>query len=72
MYTDNFYTSVSLAQWLLLQKTHLVGTLRTNRKLNPPKLAKKRLEKGEMLTYVHDDIAVSKWIDKREVSFLST
>lgn len=72
LYTDNFYTSVSLARRLLLQKTHLVGTLRSNRKLNPPNLAKKHLEKGEMITYVYDGVAVSKWMDKREVYFLTT
>ena len=72
LYTDNFYTSVSLAKRLLLQNTHLVGTLRSNHKLNPPRLQTVRLEKGEMMTFIHDGVAVSKWVDKREVTFLTT
>lgn len=32
IYTDNGYTSVNLAHQLLDNNTHLVGTLRTNRK----------------------------------------
>lgn len=35
LYTDNWYTSVSLAETLLRRRTHLVGTLRTNRKKSP-------------------------------------
>ncbi len=46
LYTDNFYTSVTLAQKLLLQKTHLVGTLRRNRKLNPKSVVHNNVEKG--------------------------
>lgn len=72
LYTDNFYTSVTLAKRLLLQKTHLVGTLRANRKLNPPDLAAINLQRGEMITYAYDGIAVSKWKDKRDVTFLTT
>jgi len=34
--TDNFYTSVPLAETLLGRKTHLVGTVRKNRKGLPP------------------------------------
>lgn len=29
---DNYYTSVTLAEELMKQKTHLIGTLRSNRK----------------------------------------
>ncbi|KAK9731676.1 Transposase IS4 [Popillia japonica] len=43
VYTDNFYTSVGLAHELNNFQTHLVGTLRQNRKLNP-----KVLKRGEM------------------------
>jgi len=31
--TDNFYTSVPVARELLKRKTHLVGTVRSNRKM---------------------------------------
>lgn len=46
LYVDNFYTSVSLARRLLKRKTHLVGTLRSNRKYNPKFVQKKKLKKG--------------------------
>lgn len=48
LYTDNFYTSVTLAKSLLARKTHLVGTLRSNRKHNPKSVIKKKLVKGEL------------------------
>lgn len=34
LYTDNWYTSIDLAEKLLLEEMHLVGTLRKNRKKN--------------------------------------
>jgi len=33
--TDNYYTSVPLARKLLQSETHLIGTLRANRKYLP-------------------------------------
>jgi len=33
--TDNWYTSVDLAEKLITMNTHLVGTLRKNRRGNP-------------------------------------
>lgn len=35
MYADNYYTSVTLALRMRKRKTHLVGTLRSNRKYLP-------------------------------------
>jgi hypothetical protein len=32
---------------LLQRKTHLLGTLRKNRKGNPPEVAKKKIKKGK-------------------------
>ncbi|KAF0750628.1 piggyBac transposable element-derived protein 4-like [Aphis craccivora] len=43
MYVDNWYTSVHLADLLGEQKTHLVGTLRSNRKQNPKEAKKRRI-----------------------------
>ena len=42
LYVDNYYTSVALAQKLLERNTHLVGTLRSNRKLNPRDVIQKK------------------------------
>lgn len=39
--TDNYYTSVSLAHSLLNRQTHLIGTLRSNRKFNPKNVIEK-------------------------------
>lgn len=40
--TDNYYTSVTLAQALLDRETHLIGTLRTNRKFNTKNVIEKK------------------------------
>jgi len=42
---DNWYTSVELAELLNRQQTHLVGTLRTNRKSNPKEVTPKKFKK---------------------------
>lgn len=52
LYTDNFYTSVSLAKSLLKRKTHLVGTLRRNRRNNPEDVIKEKLKKGELIFFL--------------------
>lgn len=45
VYTDNYYTSVSLASRLLTRQTHLIGTVRANRKLNAQDVLNKKLKK---------------------------
>ncbi|XP_060810815.1 piggyBac transposable element-derived protein 4-like [Amyelois transitella] len=71
--TDNFYTSVDLAKKLLDNNTHLIGTLRKNRKGLPKKVIQEKLKKGEMIAMENSDgILVLKWKDKREVFALST
>lgn len=69
---DNFYTSVSLAKRLLAQRTHLLGTLRSNR-IGVPKLKNVKLDKGEMIALTNDDcVTFVIWHDKRYVKMLST
>ncbi|CAH1996558.1 unnamed protein product [Acanthoscelides obtectus] len=71
--TDNFYTSVSLAHELLDRKTHLIGTLRKNRKFNPKPITDAKLEKGDLIVRENNThVIVGKWRDKREVLFLTT
>lgn len=71
--TDNYYTSVSLACSLLQRKTHLIGTLRTNRKFNPKQVIEKKLKIGESIAQeCKQGIVVQKWKDKRDVLMLST
>lgn len=73
LYTDNLYIGVMLAHELIKQQTHLVGTLRKNRKFNPKPVVTKKLKRGEMVSLQSNtDVIVSKWKDKRDVLFLST
>lgn len=73
LYTDNYYTSVSLAHTLLKRNTHLIGTLRKNRKLNPEPVITEKLNKGGIIARESNTgVVVSKWKDKRDVLFLST
>lgn len=71
--TDNWYTSIELAEKLLENGTHIVGTLRKNRKFLPKQLVKAKLHKGELKTMENSKgISVFKWRDKRDVMLLST
>ncbi|CAG5000597.1 unnamed protein product [Parnassius apollo] len=73
MYTDNWYTSVDLADKLLDSETHLVGTLRKNRKRLPKEVTETKLKPGEYISRENQrGITVMKWRDKREVLLLST
>lgn len=73
LYTDNWYTSVDLARKLLANETHLVGTLRKNRKHIPKSVVHKKLKRGEYIAKESEDgITVMKWRDKRDVLVLST
>lgn len=73
IFTDNWYTSVSLTNELLSRSTNAVGTLRSNRKFNPKDVINAKLKKGEIKSSQNDNnIVVLKWKDKREVLMLST
>lgn len=69
--TDNFYTSVPLAEKLLSQNTHLVGTLRKNRRFLPKDVIEKKINKGEFVGLENSSgVVVSKF--KRDIYLLST
>ncbi|XP_050298584.1 piggyBac transposable element-derived protein 4-like [Anthonomus grandis grandis] len=73
IYTDNWYTSVSLAKRLIDRKTHLVGTIRANRKGNPQEVIKEKLNRGGIVARQDNDkTVVLKWKDKRDAITLST
>lgn len=73
IYTDNFYSSVSLAHELQKRKTHLVGTLRSNRKHNPLEIVKAKLERYESKgLQSNTGCTVLKWKDKKDVLVIST
>lgn len=69
LYTDNYYTSPALTQYLLREETGTCGTVRQNRRHWPafpnlPRGATALKESGPMLAL--------KWVDKRPVNMLST
>lgn len=71
--TDNWYTSLDLANELISKDTHLVGTLRKNRKGLPKNVVEAKLSKGESIAMENErGICVLKWKDKRDVLMLST
>ena len=71
--TDNWYTSVDLAKRLIKQNTHLIGTLRNNRKDNPKEVVNKKLKRGECFAQENrQGITILKWKEKRDVLLLST
>jgi len=73
LFVDNWYSSVELAEKLKTRQTHLVGTLRSNRKSNPKQVVKKKLKKGEVESMRSDsNVLVLKWKDKRDLYMIST
>jgi len=72
LYMDNYYNSPALAKLLYEQKTHVVGTLRMNRKGVPKDLAKLKLKPGDIQFRTCDPMTVLVWHDKRNVNMIST
>ncbi|XP_018572737.1 piggyBac transposable element-derived protein 4-like [Anoplophora glabripennis] len=71
--TDNWYTSIDLANKLLDRNTHLLGTLRSNRRGNPKDVIQKKLKRGDIIAKENArGITIMKWKDKRDVLLLST
>ncbi|XP_075232469.1 uncharacterized protein LOC142330886 [Lycorma delicatula] len=68
LFTDNFYSSVQLAEKLLDNGTHLVGTLRNNRKFNPAEVINKKLHRRECVASKNSNgVVVLKWKDRRDI-----
>ena len=78
LFTDNFYTSSTLAKRMLARGIYLTGTLRLNRRGVPEefkcdgKAFEKRSERGATRYIRKNDILYQKWKDQRCVSMLST
>lgn len=72
--TDNCYTSMELAENLISRETHLVGTIRKNRKRAPKDvLQKRKMKKGDAVAKESmTGITVLNWKDTRNVTMLST
>jgi len=73
IFTDIWYTFISLANGLLSRSTNSVGALRSNRKINPKNVINAKLKKREIILNKNENnILVFKWEDKRDVLMLST
>lgn len=73
IYTDNYYTSVTLAEYLLVKKTYICGTVRAGRKYLCQEVVKAKLKVGEMKAAENrQGVKLYKWKDKRDVLTLST
>ena len=74
LYTDNFYSSPVLFQDLYDQGIYATGTCRSN-KIHFPKSilpGQMGLDKGVTAFRHHGPITCGRWLDKRDVLFLST
>ena len=72
LYVDNFYTSYELANYCLQKQTHLVGTLRANKKHIPKEVLQAKLKRGEMVAKEDQQgVVILKWRDTRDVRVLS-
>ena len=69
LFTDNWYTSPSLALYLHDRATGLCGTVKPNRK-NMPNFP--QLRKGQVARRKCQPIMTMKWHDKRDVTLLTT
>ncbi|CAK9796923.1 PiggyBac transposable element-derived protein 4 [Anthophora quadrimaculata] len=73
LFVDNFYTSYELAAKFLQFKTHVIGTVRYNKKFMPRFVMSYPLKRGQMIAREDDNgIVVLKWRDVRDVRILST
>ncbi|XP_008482636.3 piggyBac transposable element-derived protein 4, partial [Diaphorina citri] len=73
LYVDNYYTSYPLAKAMLAKKTHVVGTVRSNRKEMPPEVMHAKLKRGEMIAREEQNgIVILNWKDTRNVRMMST
>ena len=72
VYSDNFYSSVPLAEKLLDEHTYYCGTMRKNRKQIPKSFQNASLKRGEMISKQNARVKIFNWKDKRNVLTLST
>ena len=64
--TDNYYTSLRMANYLVENHTNVTRTIREYRKQFPCKLKNAILQKGEAAFYWHDSIVIVKYRTKRK------
>lgn len=72
MFTDRYYTSITLAEELMKLKCHLTGTFKANRKGIPTFMKKPKFTDKKTFVSKKGKIMFLAWKDKRIVSLLST
>jgi len=73
VFTDRFYTSVNVAEYLLdKQGTRLCGTAMTNRKKFPKQIIQKEMERSSHSLLYNGKTAAVVWCDKKPMYFLAT
>lgn len=69
---DNFFTSYRLLKILEKNNIHAYGTVRSNRIGFPEQLlTNNSLARGESVTSIKGNITAIKWMDNKQVSFMS-
>ena len=68
VFIDKYYTSLSLAEYLIQNWTYVTGTIREHRKHFLVKMKTLRLEKGDAAFYQHEDVVVAKYRAKKDRS----
>ena len=68
LYIDNFYTNYDLAISCLNCKTHIVGTLKNNKKFISKTILHHKLRKGEMIFKEDDNgkISYSRYVECKD------
>lgn len=72
LHLDNWYSSPLLYKALLEKDTHVIGTVRANRKEMPKQFMKVKLKKGDAIAMSANNILAVKWKDRKDVHVLST
>lgn len=76
LFMDNYYNSVDLTKDLLSNKTHVCGTIRSNRKGLPKSLKLKAngrpMDVGEVTSFSNGSCMVGCWRDKNYICMIST
>lgn len=72
VFTDDFFTSIKAAEYLLSNNTHLCGKLRPNRRNLPHRITSEKIITGEIIGEMKNNIKVIKWMDKRPMLMLTT
>lgn len=70
---DNFFTTVELMPDLYQSKVYSTGTVKSNRKGLPQEARQNnKMERGEFIWKVKDNVGFVQWMDTKQVNVLST